>query len=69
MIYSCLENKTDAKYEVLIFEHFHSPRYRGDEREIEESEIYLTNGGGLFFSYNVKFPRIFSDAGAGGWGG
>ena len=33
MIYSCLENKTDAKYEVLIFEHFHSPRYRGDERE------------------------------------
>ena len=33
MIYSCLENKTDAKYEVLIFEHFHSPRYREDERE------------------------------------
>ena len=61
MIYSCLENKTDAKYEVLIFEHFHSPGYQGDEREreIEESEIYLTNGGGLFLTQRQIPPNIF----------
>ena len=66
MIYSCLENKTDAKYEVLIFEHFHSPRYRGDEREIEESEIYLTNGGGLFSHTTSNSPEYFLMRGVGG---
>ena len=59
MIYSCLENKTDAKYEVLIFEHFHPSRYLRDERERERKAKYISQ---MAFSRNVKFPRIFSDA-------
>ena len=61
MIYSCLENKTDAKYEILIFEHFHSPGYRGmierGKRNISHKWRFLTN-----ISHNVRFPRLYSDA-------
>ena len=58
MIYSCLENKTDAKYEILIFEHFHSPGYRGmierGKRNISQMAFFHK-----YFSQRQIPPAIF----------
>ena len=67
MIYSCLENKTDAKYEVLIFEHFHSPGYRGDERERDRGKRNISHKWRRPFSHTTSnSPEYFLMRGRGG---